>query len=74
MSTHPVGSPCINVCRIDEATGWCAGCLRTLDEIAWWSSMEDSEKRAVARAQPTRRVQWRRQHPPAAGDKSGSPS
>ena len=27
-------SPCINVCRMDAATGWCAGCLRTIDEMA----------------------------------------
>ena len=29
-----VQSPCVNVCRMDEHTGLCAGCLRTLDEIA----------------------------------------
>ena len=29
-----VPSPCIAVCRMDAATGWCEGCLRTLDEIA----------------------------------------
>jgi len=28
-------------------TGWCEGCLRTLDEIAAWSRMDDDEKRAV---------------------------
>ena len=27
-------SPCINVCRMDERTGWCEGCQRTLTEIA----------------------------------------
>ena len=47
----PVGSgvpsPCISVCAIDEATGLCAGCLRTLDEIAAWSVLDDGERRAV---------------------------
>jgi predicted Fe-S protein YdhL (DUF1289 family) len=43
----PVPSPCINVCRIDEATRLCAGCLRTLDEIAAWSVLSDSERREV---------------------------
>ena len=42
-----VPSPCINVCRMDEAIGLCEGCLRTLDEIAAWSQMSWREKRAV---------------------------
>ncbi|MGF6550560.1 DUF1289 domain-containing protein [Paraburkholderia youngii] len=42
-----VPSPCINVCRIDASTGWCEGCLRTIDEIAGWSTFDDDEKRAV---------------------------
>ena len=40
-------SPCINVCRMNAASGLCEGCLRTLDEIACWSIYEDDEKRAV---------------------------
>jgi uncharacterized protein len=35
------------VCAIDEATGLCAGCLRTLDEIAAWSVLDDDARRAV---------------------------
>ena len=27
-------SPCINICRMHAATGWCEGCARTIDEIA----------------------------------------
>lgn len=42
-----VPSPCISVCRMDATTGWCEGCLRTLDEIANWSSLDDTAKRAV---------------------------
>jgi len=42
-----VPSPCISVCAIDEATGLCAGCLRTLDEIAAWSVLDDAERRDV---------------------------
>ena len=42
-----VPSPCISVCRMEEATGLCAGCLRTLDEIAMWSVLTDDERRAV---------------------------
>ncbi|MHB1827548.1 MAG: DUF1289 domain-containing protein [Steroidobacteraceae bacterium] len=31
-------SPCVKVCSLDER-GYCAGCLRTLAEIAGWSAM-----------------------------------
>ncbi|HEU5294719.1 MAG TPA: DUF1289 domain-containing protein [Burkholderiaceae bacterium] len=53
-----VPSPCINVCRMDAATGWCEGCLRTIDEIAAWGSMADDDKRAVWRALDQRRLLW----------------
>ena len=53
-----VPSPCINVCRMDDATGWCEGCLRTIDEIAAWSGMADDDKRAVWRLLERRRVHW----------------
>jgi hypothetical protein len=36
-------------------TGQCEGCLRTLDEIAAWSRMDDDEKRAVWRLLDERR-------------------
>ena len=42
-----VPSPCICVCTMDQATGLCIGCYRTIDEIAGWSAMSDTEKRAV---------------------------
>ncbi|HEX6794624.1 MAG TPA: DUF1289 domain-containing protein [Casimicrobiaceae bacterium] len=51
----PVPSPCISVCRIDEASGRCIGCLRTLDEIAAWSTLDDAQKRAVWAAIAKRR-------------------
>lgn len=42
-----VPSPCISVCTMNAAGGWCNGCLRTLDEIAAWSVMTDQDKRQV---------------------------
>jgi predicted Fe-S protein YdhL (DUF1289 family) len=42
-----VPSPCIDVCVIDPGTGWCRGCLRTLDEVAGWTAFTDAEKQAV---------------------------
>jgi uncharacterized protein len=50
-----VASPCTSVCTIDQASGLCAGCFRTLDEIAGWSRFSDDEKRAVLRALAARR-------------------
>jgi hypothetical protein len=44
---EPVPSPCISVCRMDSETGLCAGCYRTLDEIAAWGRMDDDARRAL---------------------------
>jgi predicted Fe-S protein YdhL (DUF1289 family) len=35
------------VCVIDEASGLCEGCLRTLDEIAIWGSSSEAQRREV---------------------------
>ncbi|MEO6363540.1 MAG: DUF1289 domain-containing protein [Caldimonas sp.] len=51
-----VPSPCTDVCSIDEATGWCRGCLRSLDEIAAWGTLGDLAKRAVWKQLPVRRA------------------
>jgi uncharacterized protein len=53
-----VASPCINVCRMDAATGWCEGCLRTIDEIVAWGSMPDDDKRVVWQQLEQRRAVW----------------
>jgi predicted Fe-S protein YdhL (DUF1289 family) len=52
----PVPSPCTSVCRMDPRSGWCEGCLRTLDEIAAWSTMGDEDKRCVWDQLPARRA------------------
>lgn len=52
----PVPSPCVNVCRMDAASGLCEGCLRTIDEIAAWSQMTEAGKRAVWAALEVRRA------------------
>jgi predicted Fe-S protein YdhL (DUF1289 family) len=41
---------------MNEATGLCEGCLRTLDEIACWTLLDDAEKREVWRALAQRRA------------------
>ena len=46
-SAGALPSPCISVCRMDPASGLCQGCLRTIDEIVAWGSLDDSDRRAV---------------------------
>jgi predicted Fe-S protein YdhL (DUF1289 family) len=48
-------SPCIKVCTIEVATGLCAGCARTLAEIAAWSGLEEAERARILRELPGRR-------------------
>jgi len=36
-------TPCTGVCRLD-ARGLCIGCLRTGDEIAAWSGLDERTK------------------------------
>ena len=40
-------SPCISVCQMDEQTGWCVGCLRSIEEIGAWSTNTNQDKHAV---------------------------
>lgn len=40
-------TPCIKVCKIDSEKGYCIGCLRTLDEIARWSQVDNAEKERI---------------------------
>ena len=49
-----VPSPCQSLCSIHPDTGWCEGCLRTIDEIAAWSRMDNPAKRAVWTQLPDR--------------------
>jgi uncharacterized protein len=52
-----VASPCINICRMDEESGLCVGCLRTLAEIAGWSRADDDVRRAILAAIEQRRAE-----------------
>lgn len=52
----PVVSPCISICRMDQSTGLCEGCMRTIDEIACWAGMSDDQKRGVLETLAVRRA------------------
>ena len=47
MSDIEVNSPCIGVCSMDDSTGFCLGCYRTMDEIQGWWDLDDAQKQAV---------------------------
>ena len=40
-------SPCIKVCKIDEKSGLCIGCYRSIKEISMWSKLNWDERYAV---------------------------
>ena len=54
-ASHAVASPCVSVCKIDEALSLCTGCWRTLDEITVWSSASNAEKLRIWRLLGERR-------------------
>ncbi len=63
MSLPP---PCIDVCQMDPATGWCRGCLRTIDEIVAWGRLDDDGKQRVWALLPARRASLGRAPAPAS--------
>ena len=54
-----IESPCNKICVMNEATGLCRGCYRTLDEIARWGTMSDEEREEVIGKLAVRRAQSR---------------
>jgi predicted Fe-S protein YdhL (DUF1289 family) len=54
---RPFNSPCVDVCAIDDATGWCIGCGRTMQEIATWASMGEPARTTVLGSLDARKAQ-----------------
>ena len=50
----PIQTPCNKICTIDPAAGLCAGCGRTLDEIAHWTALTDGERARIMAELPQR--------------------
>lgn len=50
-----VASPCTNVCKMHEPTGWCQGCARTIAEITVWSKADDATRLQILAQLPPRR-------------------
>jgi predicted Fe-S protein YdhL (DUF1289 family) len=47
-------SPCVGICTMDGALGFCLGCGRTADEIAEWSSAGDERRGEIWAVLPER--------------------
>ena len=47
-------SPCRKVCVMQPDRDVCAGCFRTIEEIAHWSAMTDGERARVMPELPAR--------------------
>ena len=56
MEEAALESPCVRDCRIDQVTGYCVGCLRTIDEIRDWIIMMPAEREAVLKQLGQRRI------------------
>jgi len=42
-----IPSPCISICAMDEESGFCKGCFRTLEEVASWLYYTDMQKSEI---------------------------
>ena len=42
-----ISSPCIGICSVDDLSGLCVGCFRSMDEISQWWDMNDAERNKV---------------------------
>lgn len=51
-----IESPCIKTCTLDARSGLCLGCGRTIDEIARWTAMSESERAHIMAELPARRA------------------
>ncbi|MCC6789566.1 MAG: DUF1289 domain-containing protein [Hyphomonadaceae bacterium] len=54
MQPQPISTPCIKVCAVSGLTSQCIGCGRTLQEIARWGAMDETERKAIMARLPER--------------------
>jgi uncharacterized protein len=47
-------SPCLKICVMDPASAICAGCGRTIQEIAAWSQLDRGARIQINAALPAR--------------------
>jgi uncharacterized protein len=49
-----IETPCIKICVIDPASGFCIGCGRTGSEIGAWMGMPPGQRREIMASLPER--------------------
>lgn len=55
-TTRRVMSPCIGICKLDQKSGLCIGCKRTIEEIGRWAMLDDPARQAIVDQLPTRKL------------------
>lgn len=54
---NEIQSPCVGICTMDETTGLCLGCYRSLDEIKGWWDMNPQDQKKLLAALEERQLQ-----------------
>jgi uncharacterized protein len=60
-------TPCIKLCILDEPSGLCQGCGRTLAEIAGWGALDEEARLAIMAVLPQRLARSREERRAASG-------
>lgn len=55
-----VESPCIGICKFDDKTGFCIGCMRTKDECKQWKKMKDKHRVRIIDEQSQRKAKLKK--------------
>jgi len=55
-----IESPCVDICKFDDKTGFCLGCTRTRDECKSWKKMKDKHRRKIIEDRPRRERQLKK--------------
>lgn len=54
---NEIQSPCVGICTMDDTTGLCLGCYRSLDEIKGWWDMNPQDQKKLLVALEERQMQ-----------------
>ena len=49
-----ISSPCRDICCLNDDTGLCEGCGRTISEIAQWTSLTEAARKSIMEQVPQR--------------------
>jgi predicted Fe-S protein YdhL (DUF1289 family) len=66
-----IETPCDNICTLDQESGLCLGCGRSLAEIERWTVFNDAERSRVMNELPRRLEALRARTSVATGTAAG---